>query len=395
MKFNSRPIALLKAELEQNGIAAAVPELVEHESVLAELDYALRPVVHEGRIQPYGFIVCSCPDSPLYHRFSDQEIFELNLARSLADGCHSFLVFTDGQFRGVLPLSETVGDESRLTQLQQSLQAVICITDTTGTTRVFCDHGVLIHQHRRWQQKPSLKQALYNICQCVSPLDEPRLRDILAFCFYELSPQKIGATLVWCLKTLAPCDMERMLPSTNNLQKRIQLNISNGVDRAILRHLLTYNDGAVFLDHVGIVIGGGAHLKYSEASRRFIPAYRGTRHTSAKRFSFDFTETILFVVSSDGLVTVFSDGMNIVNLKTYAADGAGDSARLPSNAAHPVLTREEIIRCSTCQKTCKIQLTGWPSLVHEICCPVCGNLLYAAEFSVTGVYVTKHWLLKI
>jgi len=55
--------------------------------------------------------------------------------------------------------------------------------------------------------------------------------------------------------------------------------------------------------------------KYSEASKRLIEARAGTRHTSAQRFSYDFAKGIIFVVSSDGPVTVFSDGMSVTDLE--------------------------------------------------------------------------------
>jgi len=86
-----------------------------------------------------------------------------------------------------------------------------------------------------------------------------------------------------------------------------------GSDRsvAVLRHLLTYTDGAVILDAQARAIGGSA-LKYSEASKRLV------RHVPEpdipqQRFSYDFAKGIIFVVSSDGPVTVFSDGMSVTD----------------------------------------------------------------------------------
>jgi len=61
-----------------------------------------------------------------------------------------------------------------------------------------------------------------------------------------------------------------------------------------------------------------SQLKYSEASKR-LEARAGTRHTSAQRFSYDFAKGIIFVVSSDGPVTVFSD-MSVTDLEVRFAD---------------------------------------------------------------------------
>jgi len=43
------PLSFLADELKQNGIAVDVPELIQHPAVLAELSYALSPVLHEGK----------------------------------------------------------------------------------------------------------------------------------------------------------------------------------------------------------------------------------------------------------------------------------------------------------------------------------------------------------
>lgn len=389
-------VNLLRDELQQNGIAALVPELVEYEVVLGELNHALRPIVHEGKVQPYGFMVCNCAESPIHQTLSQDLTFELDIARKLSDGCHSFLVFTQGCFRGIFTLDERAGDEMRLVQLQQSLQAIICITDITGTTKIFCDAGVFIHQYRRWQQKPAIKQALQNISRCIDPVDCRILHDILAFCFYELSPQKIGATLVWCLKSLDSCVLERLLPNTSvsNLEK-IKVNISKPISRAILRHVLTYTDGAVLLNQDGMIMGSSVHLKYSDNSRRYISAYHGTRHTSAKRFSFDFPETVLFVVSSDGLVTVFSDGMNVVNLKTYSAnDAESERANVAeSSQRDEMVTQEQKLTCPTCKKSFKIRTNGLAATT-PIRCLVCNSPLDTIHHRLIDIHIFKDCLLQ-
>ena len=46
-----------------------------------------------------------------------------------------------------------------------------------------------------------------------------------------------------------------------------------------------------------------------------MPAVKGTRHTSAARHTWDCPDVLAFVVSTDGPVTVFSDGHRIADLK--------------------------------------------------------------------------------
>ena len=76
---NAIATSFLKDELKQNGISAYIPELIKYEAAIAELGYALSPVMHEGKIQSYGFIAISGGDSPIDEIISD-EAFNLSKA---------------------------------------------------------------------------------------------------------------------------------------------------------------------------------------------------------------------------------------------------------------------------------------------------------------------------
>ena len=293
-----------------------------------------------------------------------------------------------GNLRGVLTLEQSAKNELQLVQLQQELEAIICTTDTNGVTRIFCDAGVVIHQYRRWQIKPSISSAIQSIFRCVPQADGETLRDILEFCFHDLSPRKIGATLVWCLADISPEEMENMKP--NFALKQMETKVGDALSTAILRHLLTYTDGAAILSREAKFIGVGAQLKYSDDSKRLIEAYAGTRHTSARRFSYDFAKVVIFVVSSDGPVTIFSDGMSVVDLKVQLAGMATENTE-------PLPTKFEMVSCSnelncpTCKKKIKIEETEFVEYKNnkEIFCPVCGRFIYSVSCSGLDVYIVK------
>jgi DNA integrity scanning protein DisA with diadenylate cyclase activity len=59
-------------------------------------------------------------------------------------------------------------------------------------------------------------------------------------------------------------------------------------------------------------------LRPTHASEQAVPVIRGTRHTSAARHTYDCPDVLAFVVSTDGPVTVFSDGQRIADLKDRA-----------------------------------------------------------------------------
>jgi len=125
----------------------------------------------------------------------------------------------------------------------------------------------------------AINSALQNICRCPQA-DSETLKNLLEFCFHDLSPQN-GATLVWCLTEPSAEEWENMCP--NFTLQEIETRVGSDRSVAVLRHLLTYTDGAVILDAQARAIG--VELKYSEASKRLIEARAGTRHTSAQRFS--------------------------------------------------------------------------------------------------------------
>ena len=398
--FNAIATSFLKDELKQNGISNYIPELIKYEDAIAELGYALSPVIHEGKIQSYGFIAISNGDSinkiisdqpfnlsdgstDVYYSFSS---FTLPEARRIADGCHSFSIFVDGQFKGVLTL-QNAQNELQMVQLQQELKAIICTTDTSGVTRIFCEAGVIIHQYRRWQRKPSINSAIQSISRCVPQADGEILRDILEFCFHDLSPRKIGATLVWCLTDISPEEMKSMKP--NFALKQIETKVGDALSTAILRHLLTYTDGAAILSMEAKVVGVGAQLKYSDDSKRLIEAYAGTRHTSARRFSYDFAKVVMFVVSSDGPVTIFSDGMSVVDLRVQLAEMAIENTPTPTKLE--VVSCSNELNCPTCEKRIKIQETEFVDDKDnkEIFCPVCGRFIYSVSCSGLDVYIVK------
>ncbi|UBF24752.1 diadenylate cyclase [Kovacikia minuta CCNUW1] len=384
------PTSFLKDELKQNGIANDAPELIQYETVLTELSYALSPVIHEGKLQPYGFVVIGDRSVPGIKRICDHRTISLEDSRRVADGCNGFSLFKHGHYSGVILLEQAADNELQLVQLQQDFRAVICTTDSNGVTKVFCDTGVLIHQFRSWQRKPSVTVALQNVCRCVPQANPDILRDLLEFCFHDLSSRKIGATLVWCLAEPTAEEMENMQPSF--VPAQIEARVGDGRSVALLRHLLTYTDGAAILDPEARTVGIGAQLKYSDQSKRLIEARAGTRHTSAQRFSYDYAKVVVFVVSSDGPVTVFSDGMSVTDLQTYFTDRATVENSEDIAADVEESPCSTVLRCPSCQKRLQIQegdVIETKVESEDLFCPVCGVLVHSTRCSNLDVFVVK------
>lgn len=311
-------MSILKAELEENKVADWLADLIDHNCLIAELDYALRPTVHEGKIRPYGFIVLNDSQTALPNTIQ----VELSNARKIADGGHSFLLFKGNEFQGVLLLDQKVETEWQLVNLQQTTAGIICRTTTQGITQLFCQEGVLVHQLRRWFKKPTAQHMVHSIYECLPQINIKQLQHILEFCFYQLSPHNIGTTLVWYIAPICDEELDLLLPTTQlwRLSRKLEFKVGSAVNNAVLQHVLSYTDGATILDADGTILGAGVHLKYSRESARSLPPYKGTRHTSALRFSYDCPHAVMFVVSSDGSLTVFSGGKPIAMSDIYIAE---------------------------------------------------------------------------
>jgi DNA integrity scanning protein DisA with diadenylate cyclase activity len=78
------------------------------------------------------------------------------------------------------------------------------------------------------------------------------------------------------------------------------------------------------LSHNGHVQSYGCHLSYTDRARGALELAGGTRHTSAKCFSYDEPGTLVITVSEDGPVTVFAHGAKLVRLAPQSTDPEAD-----------------------------------------------------------------------
>jgi hypothetical protein len=201
---------------------------------------------------------------------------------------------------------------------------------------------------------------------------------ILEFCLHALGANKTGATLAWFLKSPSQ-DMISLVARVQTDTQSLEINLSDQQSLSALQSILERNDGAALISPDGKLLGVGAHLATSPASMDLIPAYAGTRHTSARRFSYDRPETIVFTVSSDGPVTIFSDGLEIGKIDTYDAFSVELAYKNLATDANDVVSSSWETTCSKCGKTSivhEIFIYGWREN-ETVDCPLCGTQLEA------------------
>ena len=199
------------------------------------------------------------------------------------------------------------------------------------------------------------------------------LRPLLRLTYYFLSSRNIGTTLVWRVRE----PLERTIEGLSDkglYVKEMDLNTNDESEYSVIEHLLKYRDGAAIIGPTGRIEYVGTHLMYGDDAAEKIQPDGGTRHTSAKRFSFEHDETVVFVVSQDGPVSIYSDGYKVTEMATKLGSrvSSGLKELVPEKAGDvDNLTVDR--KCPNCGRHIRIQevvVIGWKE--HEsIDCPCC------------------------
>jgi DNA integrity scanning protein DisA with diadenylate cyclase activity len=363
----------LRAEL----LAAMVPlGAREHEgAVLAEAEYALRPHVHEGKVVAYGFAHVDRLLVPEGATLIRHDQMPLRVARILADGSASFVCLEGGEYGGLLVLGTPCEDEYDLVRLRTALGGLVGLTDASGASRFFSAGGIAVHEYRRWRFKPTVKESASAIRRHAPELDAAKIESILAFCYHGLSPTGTGTILVWYVR--APSEGALGRASVRVPLAYLELNVFSQSSLRVLHSLLNRSDGAVLVEPDGRVLGLGAHLQVSESSQTLIAPSPGTRHTSARRYSYDWPEAVAFTVSVDGPVTVYSDGCKVTELALIRTDQVAAVLRRIAPGRDDLAAEEWEAACPRCHKVSLVggvRIPGWHERQSAICA-VCGAVV--------------------
>jgi hypothetical protein len=277
--------------------------------VFEELDYALRPAVHERRVPTFGAIVEPSTDPETWAAATQLEITHGPIgamthaaARRFADGLSSWMLRRTGGPDEIAVFDRPSGSERDLVVLSEGLGATIVQRHPSGSIRLVGSFGVLRSEGHTWHHEPPVAQWIDSITAHCDSGDREVLETIIEFAVHDLGSRGIGAILVYQPEPVADPTYERRLPTPPPLQ------IMRASDLAPLRHVLGQVDGAAILDHTGTLRELGVRLVPSAEAEADVAGYRGMRHTSGRRYSFDDTKATVVVVSEDGPVTVLRKG---------------------------------------------------------------------------------------
>jgi len=199
---------------------------------------------------------------------------------------------------------------------------------------------------------------------------------VLDLCVHWLSPGQTGGTVVLVLAASAELrggvDYADSFPCP-------PLSVRRRQHSPAFLAAMAQTDLAVVVDADGTARRMGVGLRSSAEAERLISDARGMRHRSARRFSFDHPETLVFVVSEDGPVSVFSDGAVV----TFAEPGTRGKARRP-------LAPTDHQRCVRCRRL--VEVVHGVSSPRAAACPVCGETDGFEEATIVGVVKEVPWL---
>jgi sensor domain DACNK-containing protein/DisA checkpoint controller-like protein len=299
---DARRLRRLAEELEENGLPAGAGDPM----FLEEVDWALRPAVHERRVASTGAILRPSHDAAEWERatglsMSRMPIGERSVAasRRLADGLSSWLVRPSNE---LLLFDRPAGSERDLVVLTRALGATVVQRHPSGVVRVVGKFGLLRWDGLRWHREPPLKKWLKVVTGASFAGDADAIEALVEFAIHDLGAAGIGALLLYCPEVEAMSGVEQRLPVPPPLDVRSPTHL------APLRHVLSQVDGAAVFDAGGVLRSIGVRLVPTTRAETSVEPLRGTRHTSGRRYSFDHPGVTVIAVSEDGPVSLLRGG---------------------------------------------------------------------------------------
>ena len=307
-RTTERQLARLVEELGEIGLDLGGGE-PWHGLAVGEIAYALRPDIHERRVPSFGAFIEPTTDPATWAAGTALDAQRRPLgghspegARYYADGMSSWLLRrVDGCDEWVV-FDRPAGSERDLVVLSETLGAMVVQRHPAGIVRVVGPSGVFRWDGRVWQHQPLVSAWVDTVGACAKFGDRDVLETLLEFAVHDLGARGIGATLVYRPDARLASSFDERLAAPPPLR------VMRPADLAPLRHILSQTDGAALFDDTGVLTQIGVRLVPSARAELEVSGLRGTRHTSARRYSFDDPSATVIVVSEDGPVTVLRHG---------------------------------------------------------------------------------------
>jgi hypothetical protein len=279
--------------------------------LLTELDYARHPHRHEGTAARYGAIISTGDTHPATigpPELIDIDGTTLDVVRLLADGRSSFVVRIPDQADRLVCFERTREYESSAVHLATQGESLIVQRLSNGWIRLTTPKRVATWDGVGWNVKPLSHRLVEQVLAEIGDADPVLVANLLELCTHWLGAGRIGTSIVWNPDGDAG---ELGHLGFNAAVDVPPLDLRNRNHFAAILNALSQFDRAALVDACGCIDRVGVQLWSSDVSRRSIESHRGTRHTSALRFSADVPGAVVFVVSSSGTLTICRAGRRL------------------------------------------------------------------------------------
>jgi hypothetical protein len=222
--------------------------------------------------------------------------------RRFADGLSSWVLRRTNGTNEWLVFDRPAGSERDLVVMAGAFDATLVQRHPAESVRVVGSFGVLRWQGLWWHHEPPVGSWIDVVAACSIHGDPQVLGALLEFAVHDLGSMGIGSLLIYRPDAAPGPAVEELLPTPPPLQIRHPFHLGP------LRHALSQVDGAAVFDAAGMLRQLGVRLVPSRDAEQSVLAYRGTRHTSGRRYSHDDPLATVIAVSEDGPVTAFRNG---------------------------------------------------------------------------------------
>lgn len=295
--------------------ASSMPEVL-----VDELDYALRPPRHERRVPSYGSFVLATRPVDSWGEGTGLDVAVLRSSersddevRRYADGLTSWAIRTSAGIDALVVFDRSAGSERDLVVLASETGAMVVQRHPNSEVRLVGSFGVARWDGVGWHvEQPVAAWLERSRCQ-ITDVESDVVERLLTFAVHDLGARGVGTTMIYCASDPGGVAFEQRMPPPP------PLTIRRPSDLGPLRHVLTQLDGAALFDADGRLVDLGVRIVPSVVSEDGVGPIGGTRHTSARRYSFDDPSAVVIVVSEAGPVTVFRRG-EIVGRSEPVAD---------------------------------------------------------------------------
>jgi len=332
---------------------------------------------HEKRFFGFGVIFSDKP-IPINHEKTNIFIPELTDGKKV----FGFIKLKNKTEYTLLLKDQYIGDLELVSICSNNKTCIILRSNEI--IKIYYWGNIYINENRMWRkiEKRSLIQD--RLVRHYPDINSDLFSKLLDMAYYDLSINKIGATIVYWIG--------------NKPNRKIAINEKMNIDfisdlgKVIIRNYIEKNDGAILINDKGMILGGKIHLQYTERSSVVNSENKGTRHTSAKRFSYEYPRTIIITVSEDGPVSIFSNGANII---TINQTDLNVNYNISNTASQFGKNSDYGMNQVVCQKCSTPYMISW-SIVSgdneplEEKCSVCGSVIYSMDcFQLDSLLLKK------